>query len=115
MVTQSSSISNKIWSIASDWAALLANQKSSKQIMLSIGIHRLSASKEIVTLLNKAGQGIPYNDIRLQKELQKQLWVVRIVSIVVCQKEQLHILVLITMAFAVKRALDMGRHITITP
>ena len=66
--TQSSNISNKIWSIASDWAALLGNQKSPKQIMLSIGIHRLSASKEIVTLLNKAGHGISYNDIRLQNE-----------------------------------------------
>ena len=57
MGTQSSKISNKILSTASYWAALLANQKSPKQIMVSIGIHHLSASKEIVTLLNKAGHG----------------------------------------------------------
>ena len=66
--TESKNIANKIWSIASDWTALITGKKSSKQVMLGLTVHRLSASKEISNILNKYGHAISYNDIRLQNE-----------------------------------------------
>ena len=61
-------IANKIWAIASDWTTLITRKKRSKQIILELTVHRLSASKEISNILIKYGHAISYNDIRLQNE-----------------------------------------------
>ena len=55
---ESRNLANKIWSIASDWTALITGRKNAKQITLAMVIHRLTASKE--------GHGIPYSDVLIQ-------------------------------------------------
>ena len=39
-----------------------------KQVTLAMVIHRITASKEVISILNKAGQSISYNDQCLQNE-----------------------------------------------
>ena len=67
-ITESISIANKIWSIASYWSALITGRKDAKQVMLGITIHRLTASKEVISVLHKAGHTISYDDVRLQND-----------------------------------------------
>ena len=56
--TKYKTITNKIWSIASDWTSLITGKRSSKQIMLGMTLHRVTASKEVATILNKSGHCI---------------------------------------------------------
>ena len=66
--TESRNIANKIWSIANDWTALITGRKNAKQVTLAMVIHRLTASKEVASILHKAGHSISYIDVRLQNE-----------------------------------------------
>ena len=66
--TNSKNIAKKIWSIASDWTALITGLKNSKQTSLGLYIHRLAPNKEIAIALWKAGHIISPNDVRLQNE-----------------------------------------------
>lgn len=52
-ITPSEHVANKIWSICCDWVAFVTSQPTSKQVLLSINIHRLTGSKESVTYLHK--------------------------------------------------------------
>ena len=72
-ITDSPNISNKIWSIASDWSSLITGLRSPKQIIVGTNIHRLTASKEVVSILHKAGHSISYNDIRLLNDCWSKL------------------------------------------
>ena len=67
-ITESISIANKIWSIASDWSALITGRKNAKHVMLGMRIHRLTASKEVLSVLHKAGHTVSYDDVRLQND-----------------------------------------------
>lgn len=49
--TTSSSLVQKIWSIASDWESLLARQRSMKSTALNLTVHRLTGSKEVTKLV----------------------------------------------------------------
>ena len=62
-ITQSSNIANKIWSIASDWQSMITRQKTAKQAMLGLTVHRLTGSKEAATHRHHLGHSISYNDI----------------------------------------------------
>ena len=64
----SDNIATKIWSVASDWTALITGLKNSKQATLALDVHRLTANKEVGTLLWKAGHALSPNDVRLQNE-----------------------------------------------
>ena len=64
----SRNIANKIWSIANDWTAILTGRKNAKQITLGMVIHRLTSSKEVANILDKAGHTIPYNYILLHND-----------------------------------------------
>ena len=66
--TKYKTIVNKIWSIASDWTSLTSGKRSSKQIMLGMTFHRITASKEVATISNKSRHCISYNDIRLLED-----------------------------------------------
>ena len=58
----------KIWGIASDWESMVTRERSPKQIVLGLVLHRLTASKEGINMLHKTNHVISYNDIRLQNK-----------------------------------------------
>ena len=66
--TKYKAIANKIWSIASDWTSLITGKRSSKQIMVGMTLHCITASREVATTLNKSGHCISCNDIRLLED-----------------------------------------------
>eukprot|EP00794_Sanderia_malayensis_P001897 gene1897-2154_t len=67
-VTKSRSTATKIWSIASDWQALLVKDKLAKQTVAGMTIHRLTANKEVVSMLHKLNNTISYHEIRMQNK-----------------------------------------------
>ena len=64
----SRNLAHKIWCLACDWTALITGIKNTKQISLALYVHRLTASKEVVTALWKSVHAISPNDVRLQNE-----------------------------------------------
>ena len=54
----SENIAAKMWPVASDWMALITDLKNSKQAMLALDVHRLTANKEVGMLLWKAVQAL---------------------------------------------------------
>lgn len=65
VVTSSKSLARKVWSVSSDWEALLTHERSTKSTALSLTVHRLTGSKEATTMLHKCGHGVSYSDVRL--------------------------------------------------
>ena len=66
--TDSKNTANKIWSIASGWSSLITGKRNAKKVMLGMNVHRLTATKEVLSVLNKAGHTISYDDVRLQND-----------------------------------------------
>ena len=52
-ITHSENIAIKIWSIASDWQALITTIDTPKQMVLSLTLHRITGSKESVNYIHK--------------------------------------------------------------
>ena len=73
MSTSSSNLSQKIWSVASDWESVITHKGSVKSTALSLTVHRMTGSKEVTTLLNKCGHGVSYSDVRLLNNTRAQL------------------------------------------
>ena len=68
-VTRSDQMATKVWSVASDWEALLTQgKKSPKQVVTGLTLHRMTGSKSVVTMMNKMGNCLSYNDIRVQNQ-----------------------------------------------
>eukprot|EP00794_Sanderia_malayensis_P017234 gene17234-18955_t len=67
--TRSELMATKVWSISSDWEALLVpKKKCAKQVLTGLTLHRITGSKEAVVMMNKMGNCISYHDIRLQNK-----------------------------------------------
>ena len=62
-ITHSANIPNKIWSIASDWQALITTIDTPKQMVFSLTLHRITGSKESVNYIHNLGHGISYNKV----------------------------------------------------
>ena len=86
---ESKNIANKIWPIANDWTASIM-QKNTKQIMLGLTVHQLSAQ------INMAG----YINMAMQKQLMifayrlktgRELYVQRIVFAMIYRRTSQHI------------------------
>ena len=58
----------EIWALASDWEVLVTGDKSAKQIILGLVLHRLTASKEGINMLHKSNHVISYNNILTQNK-----------------------------------------------
>lgn len=65
VLTTSTSLAQKIWSVASNWESLLTHHRSVKSTALILPEHRLTGSKEVTKLLNKCGHGGSCSDVRL--------------------------------------------------
>ena len=50
---------------ADSWERLITNKHTPITISLSLTAHRITGSKEAITLLHCLGSGISYNDVRL--------------------------------------------------
>ena len=82
--TRSNQIATKVWSLASDWEALVVPQnKSAKQIVSGITLHKITGSKDVAVMMNKLGNCISYNDIRIQN----QAWARMVSSSVTISKQ----------------------------
>ena len=62
--TMSVNEANKIWALSSDWEMLLTKGKSAKAVSLSLSVHRLTGSKEVIKYLHHCGHGISYKDVQ---------------------------------------------------
>ena len=82
--TPSNQVATKVWSLASDWEALVVpKNKSGKQIVSGLTLHRLTGRKDVVIMMNKLGNFISYNDIRAQN----QAWAKMVSSSVTVSKQ----------------------------
>ena len=64
--TDSITLANKIWALASDWEALLKRSpdyRNPKPVLLAIVLYRLTRSKILVTYLNKCNCCLSYKDV----------------------------------------------------
>ena len=61
-------LATEIWSLASDWEALLSTFVAPKQVLTGMTIHRLTGRKEVSVLLHKMNNAISYNEIRIQNK-----------------------------------------------
>ena len=65
-ITRSRPVATKIWSMASDWESLLTKERTVKQAVAGMTVHRLTSSKEVLSILHKLNNTISYSDVRLQ-------------------------------------------------
>ena len=65
-IITSRQIATKIWLLASDWESLLTKERSPKQTVAAMTVHRLTSSKEVITVLHKVNNTISYNEVRIQ-------------------------------------------------
>ena len=61
----SSAQAEKISMVAESWERLITNKSTQNTTSLSLTVHRITGSKEAITLLHHFGVGISYNDARL--------------------------------------------------
>jgi len=60
--TRSNQVATKVWSLASDWEALVVpKNKSGKQIVSGLTLHRMTGRKDVAIMMNKLGNCISYN------------------------------------------------------
>ena len=79
----SNQVATKVWSLASDWEVLVVpKNKSGKQIMLGLTLHRITGRKDVAIMMNKLGNCISYN-IRAQN----QAWAKMVSSSVTVSKQ----------------------------
>ena len=62
MQAPSSAQAEKINMVAESWERLITHERTSTTISLSLAVHRITGSKEAITLLHRLGLGIFYND-----------------------------------------------------
>lgn len=60
---ESKFLTDRIWSIYTDWKSLIRNEKSSKAIALSMTINRTTGGKGMANLLHKRGHEISHTEI----------------------------------------------------
>ena len=65
-ITRSRPIATKVWSMASDWESILAKERTAKQTVAGLKVHRLTSSKEVLSILHKLNNTISCSDVRLQ-------------------------------------------------
>ena len=65
-ITRSRPVATKIWSMASDWESLSTKERTAKQAVAGMTVHRLTSSKEVLSILHKLNNTISYSDVRLQ-------------------------------------------------
>ena len=65
-ITRSRPIATKVWSMASDWESFLTKERAAKQTVAGLTVHRLTSSKEVLSILHKLNNTISYNNVRLQ-------------------------------------------------
>eukprot|EP00794_Sanderia_malayensis_P011520 gene11520-12711_t len=68
-ITKSQQPALKIWSMAANWETLLTKNRSAKQTVACLTIHRLTSSEETLLMLHKMNNRISYDDIRIQNRL----------------------------------------------
>ena len=66
--TPSSNLATKLWAMACDWENLLSKEKSAKQLITGLTVHRLTGRKDVIQMLHKLNTCASYNDIRLQNK-----------------------------------------------
>lgn len=66
VITRSRQIATKIWSMASDWESLLTKERTAKQTVAGMTVHRLTSSKEVLPMLHKLNNTVSYSDVRIQ-------------------------------------------------
>ena len=52
-ISRSRPVATKIWSMASDWESLLTKERTAKQAVAGLTLHRLTSSKEVLSILHK--------------------------------------------------------------
>ena len=63
-VTESQQLATKILSLASDWPAfIVSRERTPKQIVSTMTLHRITGSKEITMMLHKMNRAISYRDV----------------------------------------------------
>ncbi|CAB4022567.1 Hypothetical predicted protein [Paramuricea clavata] len=66
VITRSRPVATKIWSMASDWKSHLTKERTAKKTVAEMTVHRLTSSKEVLSILHKLNNIISYSDVRLQ-------------------------------------------------
>ena len=51
-ITRSRPVATKIWSVSSDWVFLLTKERTAKQAVARLTVHRLTSSKECCQYIN---------------------------------------------------------------
>ena len=64
-ITRSRPVATKIWSVASDWVFLLTKERTAKQAVAGLTVHRLTSSKEVLSIY-KLNSTSSYSNVRLQ-------------------------------------------------
>jgi hypothetical protein len=65
-IARSRPVATKIWSMASDWGSVLTKARTAKQAVAGMTVHRLTSSKEVLSIFHKLNNTISYSDVRLQ-------------------------------------------------
>ena len=75
MQKQRKKLGTKIWSMASDWEALLIPQKKNpkKQLVTGLKIHRLTGRKNVIQMLHKMNSTASYADIIQQNKIWAEI------------------------------------------
>ena len=64
-ITRSGPVATKIWSVGSDWVFLLTKERTAKQAVAGLTVHRLTSSKEVLSIY-KLNNTSSYSTVRLQ-------------------------------------------------